>query len=278
MANSNRIKSLREIYHLSQAQLAEKVSVTDKAVSSWENGTREPDSSTMKLLREAFGGLSTDYLMGEAPTSAGDQAAEALFEEERRKLAQTEECEKLVEKCKEFIRNLGKDPVGYSDVMPYADDDGNIILEGFDQEGRLSYEKLVAMRRADVLLNLMPEKISLDDALMMDYEPKMLDVAIMNLQKEYQPKCLSDQGEKIKRYDPNSVYVQTLNDTLRLVSKKMTTSNDRYWLFIKRLIEAGAFYTMWDGVAEEMGEPEHNVKDEIKTALVYHMATSYVGE
>lgn len=55
MGISENIKILRERYNLSQKELAEIVSMSDKAVSTWESGTREPKMGTIEKLASHFG-------------------------------------------------------------------------------------------------------------------------------------------------------------------------------------------------------------------------------
>ncbi|MBQ6780394.1 MAG: helix-turn-helix transcriptional regulator [Treponema sp.] len=49
------IKRLREKKNLTQTQLAEKINVTDKAVSKWETGRGYPDISLVEPLAMALG-------------------------------------------------------------------------------------------------------------------------------------------------------------------------------------------------------------------------------
>lgn len=49
------IKRLREQKNMTQQQLAEKVSVSDKAISKWENGRGYPDVSLIEALANALG-------------------------------------------------------------------------------------------------------------------------------------------------------------------------------------------------------------------------------
>lgn len=49
------IKSLRESRGLTQAKLGDAVGVSDKAVSTWESGKREPRMGTAEKLAEFFG-------------------------------------------------------------------------------------------------------------------------------------------------------------------------------------------------------------------------------
>ena len=49
------ISKIRKENHMTQAELAEKISVTDKAVSRWERGLGFPDINTLEPLAEALG-------------------------------------------------------------------------------------------------------------------------------------------------------------------------------------------------------------------------------
>ena len=52
------IRALREQQHLTQAQLAEKLSVSDKTISKWETGRGLPDISLLEPLAQARAGPS----------------------------------------------------------------------------------------------------------------------------------------------------------------------------------------------------------------------------
>ncbi|MBE6938721.1 MAG: helix-turn-helix transcriptional regulator [Ruminococcaceae bacterium] len=83
------VAACRKKAGLTQAQLAEKLGVTDRAVSKWETGRAMPDSSLMLPLCELLDISVNDLLCGEKVT-AGDYAHElennlllALKEKER---------------------------------------------------------------------------------------------------------------------------------------------------------------------------------------------------
>lgn len=59
------ISERRKAAKLTQAQLAEKLGITDRAVSKWENGKSMPDSSIMLDLCEALDISVNDLLCGE---------------------------------------------------------------------------------------------------------------------------------------------------------------------------------------------------------------------
>lgn len=62
------IAERRKSISLTQAQLAEKLSITDRAVSKWENGKSLPDSSIMLELCAELGITVNDLLSGEVVT------------------------------------------------------------------------------------------------------------------------------------------------------------------------------------------------------------------
>lgn len=54
MSISENIKALRDKYGLTQAELGEIAGVSDKAVSTWENGTAEPRLGAIQKLADHF--------------------------------------------------------------------------------------------------------------------------------------------------------------------------------------------------------------------------------
>ena len=64
------IKRLREDRKMTQSQLAEKISVSDKAVSKWETGRGYPDISLIEPLSAALGVSVLELLSGEDVVNA----------------------------------------------------------------------------------------------------------------------------------------------------------------------------------------------------------------
>ncbi|MBE6548144.1 MAG: helix-turn-helix domain-containing protein [Ruminococcaceae bacterium] len=62
------IAERRKANNLTQAQLAEKLNITDRAVSKWETGRSLPDSSIMLELCDILGISVNDLLCGEVVT------------------------------------------------------------------------------------------------------------------------------------------------------------------------------------------------------------------
>ena len=64
------IKSLREKRRMTQAELAEKLNVSDKTVSKWENGRGYPDITLLEPIAESFGVSVTELLTGNAVSNS----------------------------------------------------------------------------------------------------------------------------------------------------------------------------------------------------------------
>lgn len=63
--NKAGIKALREQCGLTQRELAERIGVSDKAVSKWETGRGLPDISTLSILADALGVSLAELFAGE---------------------------------------------------------------------------------------------------------------------------------------------------------------------------------------------------------------------
>lgn len=59
------IKTLRKENNLTQIQLAQKLSCTDKAISRWETGKGLPDADMLLILSDTFGVSINEILLGE---------------------------------------------------------------------------------------------------------------------------------------------------------------------------------------------------------------------
>lgn len=59
------LKQLRKEHALTQAQLADKLMVTNKTVSRWENGNYLPNVEMLKLISELYGVTINEILCGE---------------------------------------------------------------------------------------------------------------------------------------------------------------------------------------------------------------------
>lgn len=62
MSISKNIKKLRLEHNLSQKEFAKIAGVSDKAVSTWENGTKEPRMGTIQKIADFFGIKKSDII------------------------------------------------------------------------------------------------------------------------------------------------------------------------------------------------------------------------
>lgn len=76
MSIGNNIRRLRESHQLTQKELGAIAGVSDKAVSTWENGTKEPRMSAIQRLADYFGIPKSALLDDPAPPD--DSFAKAL--------------------------------------------------------------------------------------------------------------------------------------------------------------------------------------------------------
>lgn len=58
-----RLKELRIERNFTQTELAKILNVSQRSVSSWETGFRQPDYETLELIARFFD-VSADYLLG----------------------------------------------------------------------------------------------------------------------------------------------------------------------------------------------------------------------
>ena len=68
------IKELREKYHLTQAELAVKLNVSDKTVSKWETAKGYPDISLLEPIAQVFGISITELISGNAVSNVNISA------------------------------------------------------------------------------------------------------------------------------------------------------------------------------------------------------------
>ncbi len=81
------ITDLRREQHLTQAELAERLNYSDKAISKWERGESIPDIAVLKQIADLFS-VKVDYLINEDHGDASDVIVkEVTPRTQRRRLA-----------------------------------------------------------------------------------------------------------------------------------------------------------------------------------------------
>lgn len=59
-----RLAELRKKNNISQAELSKAIGYSQNMISRWENGSRDPNTQTIKVIADYFG-VTTDYLLGD---------------------------------------------------------------------------------------------------------------------------------------------------------------------------------------------------------------------
>lgn len=93
----NRIKDLREDLDLKQTELAEKIGITQKALSNYETGRSEPSFDIIFKLSEFFD-VSIDYLLCKTNNPSNDNFTEGMEEEDINELKHYRELLKIKRK------------------------------------------------------------------------------------------------------------------------------------------------------------------------------------
>lgn len=88
MGISENIKFIRSKYNLSQKELGEIAGVTDKAVSSWETGEKEPRMGAIQKIANRFGLKKSDIIEDDGIASKAQTQTGYYLDPETARLAQ----------------------------------------------------------------------------------------------------------------------------------------------------------------------------------------------
>lgn len=75
--NTNNLKKARENKGLTQAQVADKLGISDGTYKNYEQGKREPNNALLVKIADLYG-VSTDYLLGREPAPPPADAMKLL--------------------------------------------------------------------------------------------------------------------------------------------------------------------------------------------------------
>lgn len=79
------IVELRHLHSITQANLAEQLNYSDKAVSKWERGESVPDISVLKRIADIFG-VTVDYLITEDHAKNADEPVDIVSLKKKNRL------------------------------------------------------------------------------------------------------------------------------------------------------------------------------------------------
>ncbi|MBQ6292617.1 MAG: helix-turn-helix domain-containing protein [Lachnospiraceae bacterium] len=146
------IRRLREKRGLTQLQLAERLCVSDKAVSKWETGRGYPDITLLEALAEALGVSVTELLAGEDVVNSNK-----AFNMLKMKLYVCPVCGNIIQSTGEAVISCCGITLPVLEAEP-ADEDHNCRIERVEDEYFLSvrhemskthYISFIAAMRSD---------------------------------------------------------------------------------------------------------------------------------
>lgn len=275
MTINEKIVRLRKARGLTQSELGEKLGVTDKAVSKWEQGNGTPDLEQIQSLSE-FLNVSLDYLLKDVIQTEDDKAAQHDMEEYEKKLRTKGENDDLRKKCKEYLEGQG---ITFDEkILPYVERDGKTINFGCFQihEGKisLSLEKLMEYRQTELIRRFYANQITPEDAIALD-DVDLLKGTLQN------PKKLFAERDSLVSYNPFNGFpeirdLKRYNEiNLDLLLERLDPNLNNYYCFVVTLIEAGAKYYKQHGQGDDITIFSNEV-DQSKTNFAYRVAKDMI--
>ena len=294
----DRLIFLRTKARLTQAQLAEKISISDKVISKWENGDSEPSIDQLRAVAKIYK-VSFDYLI-EGKTNEYDNLII------NREPTEDEYADDFIQQCYEIIK--AKKLLQYKDLLipkkgaenPHAQwvglQRGRVkkqILSGgvFHVDNWwewknvympfIDIEKLLALNNYDIYVSMIDLPATFGE---MRYQMKQKnDTEGLKLTT---PKDRSSNDWTFEQPKPklHSSQVKHLSDArfVKLFKNEvdlnewlagLSPSNSNYWGMIKALIENGAVCMKESGFSEYWQKIEF-APDHIQTSMLYEMTKS----
>lgn len=292
----DRLLLLRTKARLTQVELAEKIAVSDKVISKWENGESEPSIETLRSLSN-FYDVSFDYLIS-------GKANKKDLDVINRPLTDDELADDFLKQCNEIIkqRNLQK----YKDLLlpkkvveestyrcPEIKFKGGVFKGEIFWQWKnvytpyLDVKKLLLLDNYDLYVALIDLPATFGE--MRYLMKKNNDVKGLELTK---PKDMSSSewtNEKPKKElnekeichlsDPRFVELlkrgkdSPYNEFLSWWLLDLLPSNKNFWLMVKTLLDNGAVYLK---VEPRNGEYCTIVPDYLLTSVIYEVAKSKI--
>ncbi len=103
------IKELRKEKNMTQKELAEKLYLTDKAISKWERGLSFPDITVLNSISEIFNVSVTEILNGERGKEEKIDIEKVVQEAIESVTKKQEKRKRIIRKTKKIVRNNIRD-------------------------------------------------------------------------------------------------------------------------------------------------------------------------
>lgn len=287
MDMGQRLRMLREIKNLSQAQLAQELNVSEKTISAWETGGREIGFDNAKSICAFFGASNAWFCFGENYEKL-DAALRSKIEAHQESAAFRGKMEKILQICFDRLAQDGLTKKSYAPEFDYSV--RKFVSYGLFREDRLPFRNgriddnaifspkayeysLIALAKEN--LEDIAKRVDLTDIRLSDLaECDSVEIIQMVLDKSKQDKHTERTTVWGDRKDDTEKYLQAeLNKTL----EKLSPTLGSFWKIVVLLIENGAYYEKQIGWGDDV-TCFKTVRDESKTGLVYRLALDKVRQ
>ena len=272
LSMAQKLKMLREINNLTQEQLGQKLNVSEKTVSAWENNEREITLPNAKLICELFS-IPQSYFVFNENYEKLDDDKKVLISDYIRKSEYRKKIEDVIVSCK---KKMEEDGVPFKkEYLPKFDYEKNKFvsygifdLKDLNNKKTYAYDSALLAKYGlyDILERFNQETIELKD------------LTDCNNVEIFRKTLLKMKSRKYTRRPNNPIHTGYINNTYEVVQdqlnevlENLNPNLSKYWEIVVFLIDNGAYYTRQVGWGDDVVCWEKR-KDISKTNLVYRIA------
>ena len=302
MSMGEKLKMFRELNQLTQDALGEKLNVSDKTISAWENGEREITLPNATSICAFFEIPESYFVFDEGENRLPLNLKEKIKEYIKTKVLLSniskiiENCKKKIEqdglvlkkeflpsfdaKSKTFITygifDCSQLPARTKTTQRYSGVGNGISValemdeDSIDNPKRYQYdaEKLAKYGLYDVLNRFNKDTVLLSDLTCCND----LEIIINTIEREKKaPLLCASKGPYGYRSYPSQKRKPGLQEQLNGLLEHLDPNLPNFWRIIVYLIDQGAYYEKQSGEGDELTTFK-NVKDTSKTNIVYRIA------
>ena len=275
-----KLKMFREINHLSQEKLGQKLNVPDKTISAWETSELDISLPNAIIIAELFNIPKEYFVFNENFSKLRYDTQNQIFsylEKQRYNFAMN----KIIANCKNKIENDGL-PLKKEYMPKFNETHGKFVSFGIFNKDKLpinstndndidnkdnyqySSSALAKYNLTDVLERFNSDKVELKDL----KDCNNLKVFKTTLERMRDRKYLtrSRLGQEVA-VEPNKIIQEQLNYVLEYLNPELSN----FYQIVLFLIENGAYYELLVGGGDDVVCWE-KVKDTSKTNWAYRLA------
>lgn len=276
MKFNTQLINLRKLFGYNQKDFSNLVKISQKNISSWEQGKTEPFYKDLKKLANFFD-ISLVFLVEGKCVTDNDFVVQEKLNNYLLNNSKSLQFSDILSQAEKIIKEfkLNK-PESY---LPFIDDENEVNLKYFKiVNSKLLFDKakIIADKNIYLYLKVFKHEAILKDAVKLD-NCEVLDYAIKNLSEAI--KDFDDQIAKADEEDKKQLIISKnhylKNNSLNYCLENLPKEMSNYFHFIIMLIDNGAYYEKQVGAGDKMTTFKL-VKDVSKTNFFYKIAKLYV--